>query len=118
MALEPTAMIEGLANGYAVEPSFQRTAVAEVSYPLEGLEKHFLRAVGRIGWVAQHAQDQIEHRGMVVGDEPVESGFRAGLELVDQFGFVTAPREGAGPIGHAVPFWRGVPLTLGFKYKP
>src|SRR5437667_12550680 len=46
---------------------------------------------------------------MVVGDEPVEGGLRAGLELVDQFGFVTAPREGAGPFGHAVPFWRGGP---------
>src|SRR5204863_4027206 len=54
---------------------------------------------------------------MVVGDEPVEGGLRAGLELVDQFGFVTAPREGAGPIGHAVPFWRGGPLRA-CKYKP
>ena len=52
---------------------------------------------------------------MVVGDEPVEGGFRAGLELVDQFGFVTPPREGAGPIGHAVPFWRGVPLAHGLQ---
>ena len=57
MALEPTAVIEGLANRDAVEPSFQRTAVAEISYPIEGLEKHFLGAVGRIGWIAQHAQD-------------------------------------------------------------
>src|SRR5438309_474081 len=49
---------------------------------------------------------------MVVGDQKIESGFRAGLQLRDQLRFVTAPREGAGPIGHAVPFWRGVPLLL------
>src|SRR5947199_10715683 len=49
---------------------------------------------------------------MVVGDEPVEGGLRAGLELGDQFGFVTAPREGAGPIGHAVPFCGGEPSGL------
>ena len=53
-----------------------------------------------------HAQDQVENRGVVVSNQPVECGFRAGLQLGDQFRFVTAPREGAGPIGHAVPFWR------------
>jgi hypothetical protein len=49
-----------------------------------------------------------------MGNENVESGFRAGLQLRDEFGFVTAPRKSAGPIRHAVPFWRGVFFGSGF----
>src|SRR6266853_364656 len=48
---------------------------------------------------------------MIMGDEYVEGGLRAGLQFGDEFGFVTAPGEGAGPIRHAVPFWRDSPLS-------
>ena len=41
---------------------------------------------------------------MVVGDQPVERGFRTGLQFRDEFGFVPAPRKGAGPIRHGRPF--------------
>jgi hypothetical protein len=35
------------------------------------------------------------------------------LQLVDEFGFVTAPRERAGPIGHCRPF-RPVEIRIRF----
>jgi hypothetical protein len=43
---------------------------------------------------------------MIVRDKKIERGLRTGLQFGDKFGFVTAPRESAGPIRHAVPFWR------------
>src|SRR5262249_16142996 len=60
--------------------------------------------VGRVRRIAQHAQYEVEDCGMVVSDQPIECCFRAGLKLSDQLRFVTAPREGAGPIGHALAF--------------
>lgn len=104
MTLEPAAMVEGLANGDAVKPSLQRTAMAKLANALESLQKNFLRAVGRVRRIAQHAQYEVEDCGMVVSDQPIECGFRAGLKLGDQLRFVTAPGEGAGPIGHALAF--------------
>jgi len=109
---EPAAVIEGFANSDAVEPSLQLTALTKQANALEGLEKNFLRAVGGVSGIAQHAQDQVENRSVVVSNQPVECGFRAGLQLGDQFRFVTAPREGASPIGHAVPFCGREPLGL------
>ena len=46
-----------------------------------------------------------------MSDENVERSFRAGLQYGDEFRLVTAPRKSAGPIRHAVPFWRGVRLN-------
>src|SRR6516164_6693756 len=107
MTLEPAAVIEGFAYGDAIEPGLQRAAPPKLANTLKGLEKNLLRAVRGVRGIAEHAQDEVKHRGVVVGDQPVECGFRAGLQLGDQFGFVAAPREGAGPIGHAVPFSGG-----------
>jgi hypothetical protein len=63
----------------------------EILDTLKRFQKDFLSAVGRIGSVGEHAQDQVENRSMVVGDQEIERGFRTGLQFGDKFGFVTAP---------------------------
>src|SRR5262249_5287130 len=92
VTLEPAAMIERLTNRDAIEPRLQRTAAEEIANPFERLEKNFLRGVGGVGCVPEHAENQVEDGGVVVRDQPVEGGFRAGLKLADELGFVTAPR--------------------------
>src|SRR5262249_49046349 len=84
MALEPALVVQRFSNGDAVEPSFQRAALAEVANAAEGLKKNFLGAIGGIGSVAKHAEDEVIDRRMVIGDEPVESRLRAGLQLLDE----------------------------------
>jgi len=86
-------VIQRFANGDAVEPRFQRAALAEIANAAKGFQKDFLGAVGGIGSVAQHAEDQVIDRRMIVRDEPVEGRLRAGLQLVDEFGFIAAPRK-------------------------
>src|SRR5260370_432606 len=104
MALEPTLVIQRFANGDAIEPSFQRAALAETADAAESLQKNFLGAVGGIGSVAQHAEDEVIDWRMIVRDEPVEGCRRAGLQLMDEFGFIAAPTKGTSPIGHCRPF--------------
>jgi len=52
-----------------------------------------------------------------VRDEPVEGRLRAGLQLMDEFGFIAAPRKGTSPIGHCRPFrpacWKRATLLIG-----
>ena len=91
MALEPALMIQRFANSDAVKPSFQRAALAEIANASEGLQENFLRAVGGIGGVAKHAEDEVIDRRVIVRDEPVEGGLRASLQLLDEFGFIAAP---------------------------
>jgi len=91
MTLEPALMIQRFANGDAVEPRFQRAALAEIANAAKGFQKNFLSAVGGIGSVAKHAEDEVIDRRMVVRDEPVEGRLRAGLQLMDEFGFIAAP---------------------------
>ena len=112
MALEPAAMIQGLADGDAVEPGLQRTALAETANSFEGFQENFLRGVGGIRGVSQHAENQIVDRTVVMVDEPVERRLRAGLQLGDKFGLIPAPRESAGPIGHGLPFFAYAELRL------
>jgi len=104
MALEPAPMIQGFANGDAIEPGLQRTALAKAVNSLEGFQENFLSGVGGVGGVSEHPKGEVIHGSVVVIDEPVEGGLRAGLQLVDKLGFVSAPREGTGPIGHGQPF--------------
>src|SRR6202158_474785 len=99
MTLEPALMIQRFADGDAVEPGFQRAALAEVANAAEGLQENFLGAVGGIGSVAKHGEDKVIARRMIVSDEPVEGRLRAGLQLVDEIGFIAAPRKGPSPIG-------------------
>src|ERR1700747_863901 len=73
MTLEPAAVIQGFTNSDAIQPGLQRTTLAKAANAFEGLKKNFLRAVGSIAWIRQHAQDQVVHRGMVMRDEDVES---------------------------------------------
>src|SRR6516165_4353822 len=42
---------------------------------------------------------------MVMRHQPVKGRLRPRLQLADQLGFISAPREGARPIGHALPFF-------------
>src|SRR5258706_11889719 len=104
VALEPALVIQRFANGDAVEPRFQRAALAEIANAAEGFQKDFLGAVGGIGSVAKHAEDQVIDRRMIVRDEPVEGRLRAGLQLMDEFGFIPPPRKGTSPIGYCRPF--------------
>ena len=104
VALEPAAMIESFPDGDAIKPSLQRAALTKTANSLEGFQEDFLSGVGGIGGIAQHAEDQVIDRTVVVIDEPVEGSLRTGLQFGDKFGFVPAPREGAGPIGHGLPF--------------
>jgi len=91
MALEPALVIQRFADGDAVEPRFQRAALAEIANTAKGFQENFLGAVGGIGSVAKHAEDEVIDRRMVVRDEPVEGRLRAGLQLMDEFGFIAAP---------------------------
>jgi len=104
MTLEPALMIQRFANGDAVEPRFQRAALAEIANAAKGFQENFLGAVGGIGTVAKHAEDEVIDRRMVVRNEPVEGRLRASLQLMDEFGFIAAPRKGTSPIGHCMPF--------------
>ena len=91
VALEPALVIQRFANGDAVEPRFQRAALAEIANAAKGFQENFLGAVGGVGGIAEHAEDEVIDRGMIVGDEPVEGRLRAGLQLVDEIGFIAAP---------------------------
>ena len=104
VALEPALVIQRFANRDAVEPRFQRAALAEIANPAEGFQENFLGAVGGIGSIAEHAENEVIDRSMVVRDEPVEGRLRAGLQLVDEIGFIAAPAKGTSPIGHCRPF--------------
>src|SRR6266581_1030262 len=104
MTLEPTLVIQRFANRDAVEPSFQRAALAETANAAKGFQKNFLGAIGGVGRISEHAEDEVIDRRMIVRDEPVEDRLRAGLQLMDEFGFIAAPRKGTSPIGHCRPF--------------
>src|SRR3981189_3307706 len=99
MALEPAAVIQGFANGDAIEPGLQRTSLAKTANSLEGFQENFLRRVGGVRRISQHPEDQVVDGSVVVIDEPVEGGLRAGLQLGDKLRFVITPRECAAPIG-------------------
>src|SRR5258705_5065783 len=105
MALEPALMIQRFADGDAVEPRFQRAALAEVANAPKGLQENFLGAIGGIGSVAKHAEDEVIDWRMLVSGEPVEGRLRSRLQLVDEIGFIAAPRNCTSPIGHCRPFW-------------
>jgi len=94
MPLKPALVVQRLANGNAIEPSFQRAALAEIANAAKGLQENFLGAISSVRSVAQHAEDEVVDRRMIVGDEPVECRLRASLQLVDEFGFIVAPRKG------------------------
>src|SRR5260370_36977390 len=103
MTLESTAVIQGFTNSDAVQPGLQRTALAKTANAFEGLEKNFPRAVSCIAGIGQHAQNQIEDRSMVVGNENAESGVQAGRQPRQELGFRTAPRTRAGPTRERCP---------------
>ncbi len=91
MTLKPALVIERFANSDAVEPSFQRAALAEIANAAEGLQENFLGAVGGVRSVAKHSEDKVIDRRMIMRDEPVEGRLRACLQLVDESGFIAAP---------------------------
>src|SRR5256885_15987241 len=104
VALEPALVVQRFANRDAVEPRFQRAALAEIANPAKGFQENFLGAVGGIGSIAEHAENEVIDRSMVVRDKPVEGRLRAGLQLMDEIGFIAAPTKGTSPIGHCRPF--------------
>ena len=104
VALEPALVVQRFANRDAVEPRFQRAALAEIANPAKGFQENFLGAVGGIGSIAEHAENKVIDRSVVVRDEPVEGRLRAGLQLMDEIGFIAAPTKGTSPIGHCRPF--------------
>ncbi len=91
MPLEPALVVQRFANRNAVKPSFQGAAPAEIANAAKGFQENFLSAVGRVRSVAEHPEDEVIDRRMIVGDEPVERRLRAGLQLVDEVGFIVAP---------------------------
>src|SRR5208282_3802474 len=105
VALEPAAVVQRFANGDAVKPGLQRTAAAETPYAAKCLQENFLRRVGGVGRISQHAQAEAVHGTVIMGHQPVECRLRARLQLADESGFIVAPREGTSPIGHGLPFW-------------
>jgi len=104
VTLEPALVIQRFANRDAVEPRFQRAALAEITNSAEGFQEDFLGAVGGIGSIAEHAENKVIDRSVVVRDKPVEGRLRAGLQLMDEIGFIAAPTKGTSPIGHCRPF--------------
>ena len=107
MTVEPALLIERFANGDPVEPRLQRAAPAESANSAKGFQKNFLRGVGGVRHIAQHPENEVIDRAVVVGDEPVEGRLRTGLKLGHQFGLVPAPGKDACPIGHCRPFRSG-----------
>jgi hypothetical protein len=118
VALEPALVIQRFADGDAVEPRFQRAALAEVADAAEGLQENFLGAVGGVRSVTKHAEDEVIDRRMIMGDEPVEGRLRAGLQLVDEIGFIAAPRKGTSPIGHCRPFRPAAEIRATLLFGP
>ena len=105
MTLEPALVIQGFANGDTIEPSFQRAALAKIANSFKGFQENFLSGIGGVCRVSEHSQDEVVNRSVIVSDEPVECGFRARLQLGNEFAFVAAPGKGTSPIGHGLPFW-------------
>ena len=91
MALEPALLVQRFANGDAIEPGLQGTALAELAYAAKSLQENFLRAIGGVRGVAQYAEDEVINRRVIVGDQPIEGRLRARLELMNEFGFTAAP---------------------------
>src|SRR5438046_2580199 len=104
VALEPALLVQRFADGDAIEPGLQGTALAELTDAAKGLQKNFLCAVGGVRGITEHAEDQVINRRMIMSGQPVEGRLRARLELVDKFRFAAAPTEGTSPIGHCRPF--------------
>src|SRR5579883_122123 len=100
MPLEPPAMVQRLANGDAVEPGLKRAALAKLPNSAKCFQEDFLCAVGGVGGVAKHTENEVIDRPVVMRHEPVKRRFRASLQLGDEFGFSATPGKGAGPIGH------------------
>ena len=59
--------------------------------PTKCFEEDFLCAVGRVRYIAEHAQNQVIDGTVIVGDQPIERGFGIRLQFGYQPGFVTAP---------------------------
>src|SRR5437016_10005598 len=66
----PATLIGSLMNGDPVKPSLQAGLSIESLHPPEDLEKHLLRGVGRVGWIAQNAINQAINRLVIVRDQP------------------------------------------------
>jgi len=99
MALEPATVIKRLPNRDPIEPGFERTSLAKTFYAFEGFEKDFLGAVCRIRRIKPTMpENEVEDRGVIVGDQAIERRFRAGLQLGNQCGFVTAHDRALVPI--------------------
>src|SRR5882762_4225668 len=77
MPLEPALVVQRFANGDAIEPGLQGAALAKIANAAKGLQENFLGAISRVRSVAQHAEDEVIDRRMIVGDEPVECRLRA-----------------------------------------
>ena len=71
----------------------------------------FLRGIRSVGRIPEHAENQVVHRPVIVRDQPIKCGLRAGLQLTYKLSFISAPREGAGPIGHGLPFFAKAPTA-------
>src|SRR5216684_3644913 len=65
VTLEPALMIQRFAKGDAVEPRFQRAALAKTPDSTKRFQEDFLRAIRGVRSVSQHAQDQVEDRAVV-----------------------------------------------------
>src|ERR1700675_2209473 len=79
MPFKPAPVVERFANGDAVQPSLQGTAVAETTYTAKCFQKNFLGAIGGIRSISEHTEDQIVDRSVVMSDEPDERSFGTGL---------------------------------------
>ena len=105
VALEPAAIVESFADGDAIKPGLEGAALAKIANSFEGFQENFLSGIGGVCRVSEHSQDEVVNRSVIVSDEPVECGFRARLQLGNEFAFVATPGKGTSPIGHGLPFW-------------
>ena len=95
VALEPALVVQGFADGDAIEPGLERTALAETANATKRLQEDFLGAIGGVCDIAEHAQDQVVDRAVIVGDQPVEGGFRNQPAARSRAGFHRPPHERA-----------------------
>jgi len=82
----PAALVAGLVESYAVNPSAERGITVEATNATVNFDEDFLGDVGGIGGVMQTAGDKGVDGLMELGDELVEGFLGPGLQRGDEEG--------------------------------
>jgi hypothetical protein len=89
MSPAPAPVVERLANRNSVKPRLQGTSAPESANSFECTKEDFLRDIGGIGRIGKNSVGEVIYAGVVIRDEAVERGFRAGLKFVYELRFIS-----------------------------